>query len=173
MADKYDLQVNFALPKYTVRGITLEGVMPGETLEGEILLKPFEDVKCRGLWLEIGFWDRGQGTPNENRLLETKIHEGDLRKNQPFSYHLQFEIGPGAPPTYLGQSVKIEWFVRVRVDVPLWFDKRHEFFFNVLPHIVASPEDINLSPMEKARLANPAEMAGEILNIIKNNLNKR
>lgn len=142
MPDKYDLTVNFALSNYEVRGVSLNGIMPGQILEGEALLNPYEDVNCRGLWLEIGYWDRGRGTPHENRLVQDMFYQGNLQRNQAISHRIQFQIPDRGPVTYAGENVNIDWFVRIRVDIPMWFDKRYEYPFNVIPRFIASREEV-------------------------------
>ena len=149
MADKYKLEVNFAIPNYEIHGTTVEGVQPGERLEGEVLFHPFEDVNCRGVFIEIGHHEKGRGTPYENRLVQSMIFEGSLRRNQPFSHHILFQIPDSVPPSYSGEYVTIEWFVRIRLDIPFWFDKREEFPFKVIPKLVKSKEEVDFTTEEK------------------------
>ncbi|MCD4782694.1 MAG: hypothetical protein K8T10_02570 [Candidatus Eremiobacteraeota bacterium] len=143
MAKKYELEVNFALPQHIIRGMTLEGVQPGGMLEGEIILTPFEEVNCRGVWLEIGYREGGNGTPYEDRLLETMICKGRLHANESFSHHLLYQLPDNVPISYTGDYVKIEWYIRIRIDIPFWFDTREEFPFRVIPRILRSRNEID------------------------------
>lgn len=76
MGDQYDLQVKLDVPSYSLKGTNIKGVQIGNYLLGEIIFTPFKDIKCRGVHLEIGYWDTGNGTPHENRLFEGMIFEG-------------------------------------------------------------------------------------------------
>jgi hypothetical protein len=150
MAEKYSLKVNFVMPRHEIQGTTLTGVQPGETLEGEALLTTYEDINCRGVWLEIGYHDRGSGTPNDNRLFQTMFYEGKLQANKPLTHLFRFTIPETGPVSYEGQIVKIEWYVRIRIDIPFWFDKREEFPFNVIPTLVTTENRAEVQPrMEK------------------------
>lgn len=147
--NKYSLEVNFIIPRYEVRGITIEGVQQGQTLEGEVILKPYVDMNCRGVWMEIGYMERGQGSHEENRMLENMIFEGSLQQNRPLSHHILFKIPENAPPTYKGEIVEIAWFVRIRIDIPFWFDKREEFEFMVIPRFAKIKDDIDFKKLPK------------------------
>jgi len=141
MGNKYNLEVNFATPQYVVRGMTLEGVQPGGILEGEIILTPFEKINCRGVWLEIGYEEKGQGTPAGEMFLQIMIYKGELQANESFSHHLVYQLPPNAPITYMGDYVQIHWYVRIRIDIPFWFDIREEFPFRVIPRILKSRDE--------------------------------
>lgn len=149
MAEKYRLEVNLIQPQYHVDNVTVEGIQIGDNLEGEVILSVMENVNCRGVWIEIGYHDRGSGTPNENRLIQTMIFEGELRRNQNYSHHILFQIPERGPTSYQGKLVKIEWFVRIRIDIPYWFDKRKEFYFNVLPKFISSRDEVDYSIFEE------------------------
>jgi hypothetical protein len=151
MADKYSIAVNFALPRYNIKGRTLEGVFPGEKLDGEIVLKSLCDINCRGVWLEIGYIEKGNGSPHEERMVEVMFHKGTLAKNQIITQGLNFHIPDNAPVSYKGKYFEILWFVRARVDIPMWFDDRKEFHFNVLPFMVNSKEDITPQMISRRR----------------------
>lgn len=149
MADKYKLDVNFYLPRYNVRGKTLKGLQPGGTLEADIELTAYEEVKIRGIWLVIGWGEKGRGTPSEHRLVEEMIYHGSLFPRDRFDHHVNFRIPENANVTYCGNYVTVEWFIRIRLDVPFWFDKRENFPFMVLPRMYRSLDDINMSGLNK------------------------
>lgn len=142
MAKNYEAKVNFIIPRHEVGGRTLVGVQPGETLQGELILESKEDINCRGVWIEIECKETGNGTNSYTRVHESKIFEGALRKDEQISHQISFQIPLGMPLTYAGQYVRFQWVVRLRIDIPLWFDPREEFEFTVLPRLVRSKEEV-------------------------------
>lgn len=144
MSNKYDLSVNLIMPQYQVKGQDLKGVQVGGRLEGEVVLVPFEEVNCRGVWLEIGYNAKGKGTPHTEKLFENMIFQGKLSREQPLAYQITFDIPAKAPVSYAGEYVRIEWFVQIRIDIPFWFDIREEFPFRVLPCFAERMEELNL-----------------------------
>lgn len=135
MSEKYDLTTKIEINKHKMGEKTIEGICIGETLNGEISLTPYSDINCRGLWLEIGYNERGNGTPHESRLLQTMFYQGQLKKDLPVNHRFSFVIPPNGPITYKGTYVNFIWYIRVRIDIPFWFDKREEKEFTVLPKI--------------------------------------
>jgi hypothetical protein len=158
MAEKYKIEVNLDLPRHQAGDRTLTGIQPGGRLEGEMILTPYEDVNCRGVWLEIGYNEGGFGSPHEERMVEAKIFEGNLKKNVPVAHQIIFQVPENAPMSYHGEYVKIEWYVRARIDIPLWFDKREEFHFNVIPKLVTSREE-GERPAGDEMMSVPPELA--------------
>lgn len=149
MNRKYDLSVNLITPQYHIKGQDLRGIMVGDRLEGEVVLIPFEDVNCRGVWMEVGYKANGKGTPHTEKLFENMIFQGKLTREQPLAHHIQFDVPANAPVSYAGGYVRIEWYVQIRIDIPFWFDIREEFPFRVLPCFAERMEDLNL---EKFRI---------------------
>ena len=149
MSKKYDLNVNFILPRYQIKEHSLQGIQLGGTLEGEVVMVPFEDVNCRGVWVEIGYHGRGKGSPYTNKLSEKMVYQGKLVQNQPVSHQILFTIPYDSPVTYQGDYVTIDWYVQVRIDIPFWFDVREEFPFRVLPCFAEDINDINLDNFGK------------------------
>lgn len=149
MGERYELKINLVIPRYQIRGITLEGLQPGESLEGEVILTPREEINCRGVWLEIGWFDRGKGTSHENRLMEAMFFQGKLKAGETLAHRITFAIPKEAPVSYAGQLVTVEWYVRVRIDIPFWFDIREERYFRVIPHLVRERDEADFSMAEK------------------------
>jgi hypothetical protein len=84
-----------------------------------------EPVGCRGIYCWIGCRIHGAGTDEEVTLVpEQLIYEGALAPGQPVSYPFRLSLPPHGPVTFVGRYVKLEWAARVRLDIPLWFDKR-------------------------------------------------
>jgi len=99
-----------------------------------------EEVGCRGVWCWVGCRIHGRGTDEEIELLpEQQIHAGPLLPGQPIGYPIQVSVPASGPPTFVGRYVKLEWVARVRLDIPLWFDKRMWVPFIVAPRRRPSP----------------------------------
>jgi hypothetical protein len=139
---KYELIVDFEQPSYKIRGMTITGLQPGERLKGKIVLTPNEDIKCRGVWVEVGFSCTGNGTPHEDLRINKMFHNGSLVKSQPVSYQLNYRIPNRGPMSYKGKIVEITWFIQVRVDIPLWFDDRKKFPFYVIPNMFKTRDEM-------------------------------
>lgn len=147
--NKYDIYVHLQLPEYKTGIYTLKGVPPGGKLKGYLQVTPNEHFNCRRIWGEFGYYDKGVGTPNENRLESVILHEGEMLKGSTIKEGFSFQAPLIGPVSYEGEYVKIVWFLRIRVDIPFWFDDRREYNFKVIPRVVDSPERINFKPFEK------------------------
>lgn len=133
--NKYDIKFLINPQKYNIAGNIIEGTPVGQDITGKILLNPYIDIKCRGLWLEIGYREHGNGTPYENRLFNEKFYDGPLTKYSQIEKPFKFTIPSSGPITYNGHYVKIDWFVRLRIDIPIWPDPREQLNFKVIPAI--------------------------------------
>lgn len=136
MPNKYYANVKFKQTACQICGNSLNGVQPGDTLNADILINPREDVDCRGVWIEIALMETGHGSPYEKRLQNIEIHKGAMRRGEPIPHSISFQVPKRLPPTYHGDYVKFRWIIRIRIDVPLWFDDRDEYEFIVIPRIV-------------------------------------
>lgn len=111
---------------------------PGEVVRGSITLIPDRDARTRGVQLWIGCRIHGSGTPEAFELApEQFVYQGDLQAGGAIVAPFGVALPLHAPPTYQGRRVKFDWEVRLRVDVPLWADKRLSFPFIVEPRRVA------------------------------------
>ncbi len=131
-----------AEPQAYVRFQTASGwsesavVQAGQTLTGELTLRVPHDVNARGVLLEVSCKVHGRGTDEKVAAIEeSKIYEGDLRAGQDLQVPFEAHISGAGPCTYHGRYIKMDWAVRVRIDVPMWFDKRYEFPFTVVPRV--------------------------------------
>jgi len=118
-------------------GITLPfgPVIPaGETRELQVTLATSEDIQCRGVLCWIGCRAHGRGTAEEIVVFrEQMIHGGPLLANQAVMVPISITPPPVGPTTFQGQHVKLEWMVRLRVDMPMWVDRRLLLPFIVTP----------------------------------------
>ncbi|MBI2267407.1 MAG: hypothetical protein HYU64_19945 [Armatimonadetes bacterium] len=136
MAKKYDLTISLEnLEELVLNGKRVEGICLGSQLQGTVHFTAVENVNARGLHLEIGYNEHGNGTPCEHQLIDTMFFKDDLVAGQPMEHRFVFPIPDDGPVTYHGKYVNFDWFVRIRVDIPFWPDKREKFPFIVLPRI--------------------------------------
>ncbi|MDQ7822587.1 MAG: hypothetical protein RDV48_07295 [Candidatus Eremiobacteraeota bacterium] len=135
MAGSYELRVKIDEKYHRLGDIEVSGTPCGGSFEGDIVLIPSEDVNCRGLWLEIGYKEGGMGTPHDQQMVQEMFFHGNLIRNNPVEKHFAFKVPREGPVTYKGSYAKFEWYVRVRIDIPFWFDKREEREFTVLPRL--------------------------------------
>jgi hypothetical protein len=113
-------------------------VQAGGALNGEVLIQVPSDVNARAVLLEVSCNVHGRGTGEQVEALpEHRVYEGDLHAGQELRVPFEARISVAGPCTYQGRYIKMDWAVRVRLDVPLWFDKRYEFPFTVVPRVVA------------------------------------
>jgi hypothetical protein len=113
-------------------------VLPaGTTREMRLVVEGQEAIRCRALRVWIGCRIAGRGSPEHIALFhEESVYEGDLVPGQPVHAPIRVTIPPGGPVTYIGEHVRFEWLVRVRVDVPFWRDRMVEIPFVVTPQAV-------------------------------------
>lgn len=111
---------------------------PGQRIRGRIVLVPDRDARTRGVQLWVGCRIHGSGTPEEFELEpEHYVYQGDLVAGNVIEAPFDVALPAHAPITYAGRRVKFDWEVRLRVDVPIWPDKRLAFPFIVEPRRVS------------------------------------
>lgn len=139
MAD-FDFQVTLNEREIESLGEAYVGFHPGDDVEGTFRFTPGKSYNnCRGLQLEAGFKEHGQGSGSEHRLVDERVYEGPLTAGRMVERSFRFKLPGDGPITYAGHNVNFTWFVRIRIDIPMWFDKREEHHFRVLAHCI--PED--------------------------------
>lgn len=123
----------------TAQGLPAMSV--GATRKLNLTLRTDEDIHCRGVLCWVGSRIHGSGTDEEVVLDEEYlIHEGDFRMAHPISHSITVSIPSSGPVTFIGRYVKCEWMVRVRVDIPLWRDKRIQLPIVVTPGLTVERE---------------------------------
>lgn len=65
--------------------------------------------------------------------LRIPFNETKLKKGQPLTVREHFSLPKLSTPTILAANHRVQWFVRVRLDVPWWPDTRRENEIKVLP----------------------------------------
>jgi hypothetical protein len=111
----------------------------GETLRGVVSVYSEEEVGCRGILLWVGCKVHGRGTDEQiDALPETHIHMGPLPAGEWVKAGFEVRVPHRAPVSYQGRYIKCDWQAIVRLDIPLWFDRRFPFNFVVLPRDAGS-----------------------------------
>lgn len=139
MARHYDIQVNIELPEYRIAGQTVRGYALGDTAEVSVRLVPRQTIKCRGIWLEFGYREHGQGSTWEHLLINEMVFTRSLQHGAEWTHLFTQELPSEGPVSYAGKYVNYTWFVRYRIDIPIWPDHREEFPFTVLPNLYEAP----------------------------------
>lgn len=107
---------------------------PGERVGGSLSLVPEKSAKTRGVQLWIGCLIHGSGSSESIELFpEQFIHEGHLEAGLPIQGDFEVFLPENAPLSYQGRRIKFDWVVTVRVDIPIWPDKRYNLPFTVAP----------------------------------------
>jgi hypothetical protein len=143
MADNYSLTVTVNEHVHTLGNTKLTGTSVGDELSFHIRLEPHEDIKCSGVWLEIGYHEGGNGSLHDERLVQKMFYTGELRRFNVIDQDFLYDIPSEGPISYAGTYVKFNWYIRIRIDIPLWFDPREEREFRVLPRIMESEDDMD------------------------------
>lgn len=85
---------------------------PKEVVSGVVIIQPETDIICRRLELHL----RG---PGQTKVLTTLFYEkAEWKIGNVYSYPFSFRA-PRRPLTYHGNRLRIDWYVRVKADVPL------------------------------------------------------
>lgn len=131
-------EVNFHLP---------DRVLMEETIECVIDIAAKSDAKLRKIEVELFCKETAitRGTSSHYSYntayndLRIPVGETYLRQGESFQLRETFQLPAFTTPTMKGSNHMVEWFVRLRLDVPWWPDTRAEREFVVLPCIV-TPE---------------------------------
>jgi len=109
--------------------------MPGENITGNIELRTHPKEKVRGVSALLGFCYSCTAQRETDTYLQVIDQVSFLADpaveyfTQPFS----FATPPNVPCSIAGQLVKIEWFVDVKVDLPLKADMHLRFPLRAIP----------------------------------------
>jgi hypothetical protein len=127
-----DQQISFEAHSHSPDGLPV--YTPGDVIKGQVTVLPDKDAHTRGVQLWVGCHIHGSGTAEEVTLVaEHFISEGDLTAGQPAIGSFETVVPELAPLSYKGRRINFDWQVRLRIDVPVWPDKRYSFPFVVEP----------------------------------------
>jgi hypothetical protein len=120
----------------TVQG--LPAIPVGGRCRLNITVHTDSEFHCRGVRCWIGCRVHGSGSEDTCELwAEQFIHEGDILAGHTISHSVDIAAPDRGPVSFQGRYVKCDWLVRVRVDIPVWRDKRLDLPFLVTPRLTA------------------------------------
>lgn len=121
-----------------------ENLIMEESFECKVDIIPKSDASLRKIEIEMFCQETAITRSTTNTYyrrnvfsdLRIPVKETQLRKGQPVQYRETFKLPNFSTPTIYVLNHYVEWFVRVRLDVPWWPDTRQEKSFLVHPFIV-------------------------------------
>jgi len=120
---------------------------PGDNVEGKAILRIDKPTKIRNIRLQVIGLEKTSVTVSHGKYSTTyygKNYIINLKRNlenknelQPgeHQYPINFQIPKNALPTYSGINAEVFYIIKVRADVPLWFDVKTQKRFRVLYNI--------------------------------------
>lgn len=108
-------------------------VVAGATVDGSVKLQCSDTVSCRGVLLEVGYQVSGKGNPYTGLVHNGMLHQGHLQGQVEVDLPFSVPIPADGPISYHGKHISIDWFVKARVDIPIFADQRFSEGFVVTP----------------------------------------
>lgn len=120
-------------------------VLMGDKIDCIVKVSPKSDALLRKIEMELYCQETAISRGKTDTYFQKKVYseerspEKDIRitKGQVLEYNEVFQLPALCTPTMFGHNHQVEWFFRVRLDVPLWPDTREEVSLKVLPAIPA------------------------------------
>lgn len=121
----------------TLKGLPVAAV--GGSRRLQVRVSTDSDVHCRGVLACVCCRIHGSGTSEEVILSpEQTIHMGDFPAGANAERAYDIKVPETGPVSFVGRYVKCDWEVRLRVDVPVWRDKRLHLPFLVTPRLISA-----------------------------------
>lgn len=116
-------------------------LMMEEAFECVVLVEPKSDANLRKIEIELYCQETACSRGTTDTYSHKKVFKDErvprkdfkLKKGQALEFREKFRLPELSTPTIRCSNHWVEWFVRVRLDVPLWPDTRGEAGFTVLP----------------------------------------
>lgn len=103
------------------------------------LRQPMEVQRIRLQWLfrETAIYQQGKGTRAEihERLIEEEYPASLVKLGDTFYLERSFQVPADGMHTFIASHNKLQWFLRVRVEIPRWPDFQEEYEVTVLPEM--------------------------------------
>lgn len=140
-----------------------ENVAPGDTVQGELIIRPRKNVSINGVSLKFEAREQvvsGSGsnqTTYNNVFFEKKFDVQDattLKRDQEHRFPLSVQIPDDAPYSIELNHNKLIWSTTLRVDIPRWPDWVKVLSLYVLPTL----EQLQSAPVSDGQ---PAEATAE------------
>lgn len=90
---------------------------PGDTLSIVVHLRTQEQIKFRGMDIEVRWRTEGKGTENKATIYKHSEPGQTLNATLPLSLRMDARL-PQYPYSFAGQLIRLHWEVIVKVDMP-------------------------------------------------------
>lgn len=103
----------------------------GGTISGTVRMSADEMIKCRKLFITIGWHTEGTGDRDAESVFDQTLFEGEIFPGeQEFSFSCQL---PDGPISYAGHLINIIWEVHAQLDLAWKFDPKasRRFFLSL------------------------------------------
>lgn len=136
--------------KADVEIIVPDAVLMEEAFECVVKVNPKSDANLRKIEMEFFCQEKAitRGTTDytsyKKIFSDERIPQNEIKiqKGRALEYKEVFQLPALSPPTMRANNHFVEWFLRVRLDVPFWPDTRKEAMVVVLPALLTSaPEE--------------------------------
>lgn len=116
-----------------------------DDFECEIKVFPKSDAKLRKIEIAFVCQETAISRGTTDHYYRTDVYSDiripqkdiQIRKDYDLVFTEKFKFPPFTTPTIYEHNHRVEWLVRVRLDVPWWPDTRHSQAIRVLPFLVA------------------------------------
>ncbi|NND97912.1 MAG: sporulation protein [Pirellulaceae bacterium] len=162
------------LPKYLLGDVqcNLEPlqVTPGESLTGELVVRPRKNVTVNGIKVTLYGAERVVSGSGSNRTTHTKaflerdqVFHADttLQAGQEHRIPLDVQVPGDAPPSLDLPSNELIWKAKLRIDIPRWPDWTKEFAIAVVPSGQEMPSDSGAALQAPGAARAPAAAASD------------
>jgi len=117
-----------------------------DTFDCTVNINPRSDANLRKIEVELYCQETAISRGTTDCYYRKKVYSDEripqqevkMRAGFPIQIKERFQLPPMTTPTIQTTNHFVEWFVRIRLDVPWWPDTRKEEMLYVLPFIVNS-----------------------------------
>jgi len=108
-------------------------VTVGDRFTGTAFLTPGAELKLNELRVELVWRAHGKGSPDEGVVGKTVPPTKQLAAGQEVEIPFEFQVPDTGPISWDGEYVKLNWMVRIYLDIPWAIDDEESFPLLVLP----------------------------------------
>jgi hypothetical protein len=118
--------------------IRLEGAgqmpvfQPRAALSGIVEIQPDEVIKCRQVFVTVGWHTEGRGDRNGMDIYVDNLPITEIRPEAPLRHQFETTLLP-EPWSYGGSLIRIVWEVHVKIDIPMATDINQTLQFILAP----------------------------------------
>ncbi|MCD4782693.1 MAG: hypothetical protein K8T10_02565 [Candidatus Eremiobacteraeota bacterium] len=127
--------INIKVPQRIIMEDVIDCVIEITPFSKATLRKIEVELFCRETAISRGTSDRYYRKTIYSDL-RTPRNQTEIRRGRYIEIREAFQLPPLTTPSFYCRNHMIEWFIRVRLDVPWWPDTRVQELINILPFIV-------------------------------------